>query len=153
MTHKKKCFAKIFFVMGVAIVVVPICILLISEFGFQVRSSRLFNQLGINEDLFIPGIFFGGAVFYFVSAALQFPFKEEEGWTCKCGYDLSFLQKKSSHCPECGTEILWEWTQQPGQYSRSTTRRIGWTMLLFLFSGVMLCIGLFLQWLVRMSHV
>jgi hypothetical protein len=152
MTHKKKCFAKICFVMAVAIVVVPICVLLISEYGFQVRSSRVFNQLGVNEDLFIPGMFFGAAVLYVVSAALQFPFKEEEGWTCKCGYDLSFLQKKSSHCPECGVEIVWEWTQQPGQYSRSTSRRIGWTMLLFLFSGAMLSIGLFLQWLIRVSH-
>ena len=148
MTHQKKCFAKLFFVMGVAIVVVPICALLISEYGFQVRSSRVFYQLGINGDLFIPDIFFGGAVLCFASAALQFPFKEEESWTCKCGYDLSFLQKKSSHCPECGTKILLEWTQQPGQYSRSTSRRIGWTMLLFLFSGAMLSIGVFLQWVI-----
>ena len=145
MTHKKKCFAKIFFVMGVAIVVVPICAILILEYGFQVRSSRVFYQLGIDEDLFMLGIFFGSAVLYLASAALQFPFKEEEGWTCKCGYDLSFLQKKSSHCPECGTEILWEWTQHPGQYSRSTTSRIRWMMLSLFFSGAMLCIGLFLQ--------
>jgi DNA-directed RNA polymerase subunit RPC12/RpoP len=148
MTHKKKCFAKIFFVLAVAIVVAPICASLILEFGFKVRTSRVFYQFGIDEELFIPGIFFAASVLYFVTAVLQFPFKEEEGWTCKCGYDLSFLQKKSSHCPECGTKILLEWTQQPGQYSRSTSRRIGWTMLLFLFSGAMLSIGVFLQWVI-----
>ena len=39
MTHKKKCFAKIFFVLAVAIVVAPICASLILEFGFKVSSS------------------------------------------------------------------------------------------------------------------
>ena len=92
MTRKKKCFAKIFFVMGVAIVVVPICALLISEYGFQVRLSRVFNQLGINGDLFIPGIFFGGAVLYFASAALQFPFKEEEGRKLICSLEIFLYQ-------------------------------------------------------------
>ena len=34
-------------------------------------------------------------VLFLVASALQFPFREEEAWHCECGYDLSYLNKKS----------------------------------------------------------
>jgi len=40
MMRKKKAIAKVFFVLAVAIVVVPICASLILEFGFQTHTTR-----------------------------------------------------------------------------------------------------------------
>jgi DNA-directed RNA polymerase subunit RPC12/RpoP len=152
MIHRKQVFSRIFFAMAVAIIVVPVGVSLVLEFGFQVRTTLLLYQWGIDPDWFIPGIFFGASFLYFAAATMQFPFKEEENWTCACGYDLSFLRKKTVHCPECGTKILWEWTPKSGHYSRGTARRMGWTILLFLLSGTMLCIGLLLQWASRLAE-
>jgi DNA-directed RNA polymerase subunit RPC12/RpoP len=152
MNNKKKVFARVFFAAAIAMIVVPIGVLLLLEYGFQVRSTPVLYQWGIDPDWFVPAIFFGSSFFYVASAAMQFPFKEEENWTCECGYDLSFLRKKTVHCPECGTKILWEWTPQSGHYSRGTARRMGWTILLFLLCGAMLLIGVIMLWVRNMAN-
>lgn len=152
MSRRKRLIARIFFALAVEIILVPVGIALIMEFGFQVRFSDTLESWGINPDWFVPTLFFISSGLYLVAAALQYPFREEEGWTCECGYDLSFLQKKSRSCPECGNKILWEWTPQSGQYSSVTASRIGWTMVLLLLSGTMMCVGLILQWASSNSH-
>ncbi len=85
--------------------------------------------------LYISAFFFCGA------GLLQFPFREEEGWTCACGYDLSYVDTKSKKCPECGLVMQVEWTSTPGEYSRPTKRRLAYTLLLFLIATVLVFIA------------
>ncbi len=73
-----------------------------------------------------------------VAAALQFPFREEEGWECSCGYDLSFMNVKSNRCPECGNIAKLEWSSTQGELSTATTKRLHLTVLMFIFSFVLL---------------
>jgi hypothetical protein len=81
-------------------------------------------------------------MFFIMAAALQFPFKEEEGWHCGCGYDLSFLNKRSTNCPECGEKVQLEWSSAQGTYSRKTLKRLYWTIFLFAGSLVVFCFGI-----------
>jgi hypothetical protein len=78
-----------------------------------------------------------GALLLLFTAAIQFPFREEEGWECSCGYDLSFMNKKSKKCPECGEKAVLEWSAMPGDLSRQTTTRLHWTVFFFIVSIAM----------------
>ena len=78
-----------------------------------------------------------GALLLLFTAAIQFPFREEEGWECSCGYDLSFMNKKSKKCPECGEKTVLEWSAMPGDLSRKTTKRLHWTVFFFIVSIAM----------------
>ena len=78
-----------------------------------------------------------GALLLLFTAAIQFPFREEEGWECSCGYDLSFMNKKSKKCPECGEKAVLEWSAMPGDLSRKTTKRLHWTVFFFIISIAM----------------
>jgi len=83
---------------------------------------------------FVHNQFFilAGAVILLCVGALQFPFREEEGWECSCGYDLSYLHKTSSSCPECGKQTTLEWSAQPGELARKTLKRLYLTVILFI---------------------
>jgi hypothetical protein len=85
---------------------------------------------------FVHNQFFilAGAITVLCASALQFPFREEESWECSCGYDLSYLHKTSSLCPECGKQTNLEWTAQPGEFARKTVHRLYLTVILFIIS-------------------
>lgn len=85
------------------------------------------------------------AFFFCVAGLLQFPFKEEEGWTCECGYDLSFINPKTKKCPECGEDVNVEWTASPGEFSRQTKRRIRFAIILFLLCATIVSFGLWID--------
>ena len=85
------------------------------------------------------------AFFFCVAGLLQFPFKEEEGWTCECGYDLSFINPKTKQCPECGKDVAVEWTANPGEFSRQTKRRIRFAIILFLLCATIVSFGLWID--------
>jgi hypothetical protein len=72
--------------------------------------------------------------------ALKFPFREEEGWECQCGYDLSYMNPASRKCPECGTTAQLEWSSIPGEFSNKTTRRLYWAIFQFIVSLLVLAI-------------
>ena len=78
-----------------------------------------------------------GALLLLFTAAIQFPFREEEGWECSCGYDLSFMNTRSKKCPECGEKTILEWSALPGELSRKTAKRLHWTVFFFIVSIVM----------------
>jgi hypothetical protein len=84
---------------------------------------------------------YGSAMFFCASGLLQFPFKEEEGWTCGCGYNLSYINPKTKSCPECGEKVSIEWTATPGEYARKTKTRIQYAVILFLIATVLLAIA------------
>jgi hypothetical protein len=87
--------------------------------------------------------FLVSASFFVLAAGLKFPFREEEGWECSCGYDLSYLNPNSSKCPECGTVTKLEWTSSHGEFSRSTTKRLYWAIFQFILSVIVLAIYIF----------
>ncbi len=72
-----------------------------------------------------------------IFCALQFPFRLEEGWECSCGYDLSFMNTRSDKCPECGQIVVFEWTQNPNDFSRTTTKRLHLTVCMFALAVIL----------------
>jgi len=112
--------------------------------SFGVRADKSLRYFGIRH---VAGytVVYLTALCCGIAATLQFPFKEEEGWTCSCGYDLSYTRKDSTHCPECGQQVVLEWSKYPGQLSTKTTRRLYWTLFLFFATAALVILGLFLQ--------
>lgn len=80
------------------------------------------------------------AVVLAIAAAIQFPFREEEGWECSCGYDLSYMNKQSSDCPECGKTVELEWSAAPGELPRKTARRLYQAVIFMVLSLVLFLI-------------
>ena len=72
-----------------------------------------------------------------VFCGLQFPFRPEEGWECDCGYDLSYMNKNSDKCPECGRKAEFEWSQNPGDFARATAKRLHMTMRMFALAFIL----------------
>jgi len=139
----KKQISRLFLCVGIAVFVAP---LLVSAFFpyTLIRAMRLMHiplPQGFDEQWWL----YISAFFLCVTGLLQFPFKEEEGWTCACGYDLSYLDTKSKECPECGELIQIEWTSTPGEYARHTKRRLKYALLLFLIATMFAFIGIWLD--------
>jgi len=122
-------------------------------FATQPRATmyQLTRSLGLWQDDIAVNIWFISAFLVFIAALLQFPFKEEEAWTCECGYDLSFLAPESENCPECGKSLQLEWTATHGQYSRKTIWRIRLTSLLFFIMSAFICLGLIAKWMIEIA--
>ncbi|MDP7005496.1 MAG: hypothetical protein QF718_04735 [Phycisphaerales bacterium] len=115
--------------------------------------SRAFVFAGCITFVFgvFQNTFFLVAAFCFMLAAgFKFPFREEEGWECSCGYDLSYLNPNSPKCPECGKDAKLEWTSSHGEYSRSTTKRLQWAVFQFILSVFVLTVYI-LFWMYRNS--
>jgi len=93
-----------------------------------------------------PSALLAGSVCFLLSASLKFPIREDEGWTCSCGYDLSFVNPSSSKCPECGVSIELEWSSQLGELPRATAKRLHAASIPFLISFVSLAVN-FASWL------
>ena len=117
---------------GVAILLVVLPFVL--DYFFRINPVYILRPLGIRYFL-DQYWFYAAGVPLLVSSLLQFPCTEEEAWHCKCGYDLSYLHKKTSKCPECGKDTLLEWTPIQGEYSLKTKKRLYWAILLF-FAGL-----------------
>lgn len=113
----------------------------ILDYLFFVHPSRFFKPIGISYIL-DEYWFFVASLFVLTAAVLQFPCNEEEAWHCDCGYDLSFMNTKSKHCPECGEGVQLEWTAIPGELSRKTTKRLYWAIFLLCGSFVVFVFGL-----------
>lgn len=131
------------FILAILAIVTPF---LFESIGF--KTYKCLRFVGIR---YCPGYYFIflSSLLLWISAGLLFPFKEEEGWTCKCGYDLSFLNKKSTKCPECGIEVNFEWTANSGQFSRKTLRRLWATMALFTLGLIMMIFGMIAKVLIE----
>jgi len=84
------------------------------------------------------------AIMLAITAAIQFPFREEEGWECACGYDLSYMPKHSTKCPECGKNAKLEWSASPGELPRKTAMRLRQTVLFMIISLVLFLFFAFL---------
>ena len=136
-------------VLAVLVVAVP---WIVSVYLPRSTVYNLTRSPGLWQNEIAVNIWFVSAILIFIAALLQFPFKEEEAWTCNCGYDLSFLTPESKHCPECGTTLQLEWTASQGQYSRKTTWRIRLTILLFVLTGVLLCMGVIAKWMIKIAN-
>ncbi|MDP6541911.1 MAG: hypothetical protein QGF07_03905 [Phycisphaerales bacterium] len=133
----KKKFSRVFVIGAIAIIACPF----ILEYVFHVRPRYILRPIGISFVLDQYWFFAAGGLLL-IATVLQFPFREEEAWHCECGYDLSYLNKSSSNCPECGLKVQLEWSSTPGVYSRKTTNRLYWTIFLFIGSLVVFGIGL-----------
>jgi hypothetical protein len=127
------------FILAILVVATPI---LFESIGF--KTYKFLRFVGIRNCPAYYFIFFSSFLLW-ISAGLLFPFKEEEGWICKCGYDLSFLNKKSKRCPECGKTLQLEWSSSIGQYSRKTLRRLYAMILLFVLGFGMTILGLLIK--------
>ena len=103
--------------------------------GVLLAASSICVFVGFGHN---PFFILAGAVFLLCVVGLQFPFREEESWECSCGYDLSYLHKTSSSCPECGKQTTLEWTAQPGELARKTVRRLYLTVVLFIVSVLLI---------------
>ena len=137
----KKQISRVFVFVGFAALVVPIIVSLFFPIPL-IKSIRLMHiplpsGFGDHWWLYISALFLSGA------GLLQFPFKEEEGWTCKCGYDLSYVDTKSKKCPECGETMQVEWTSTPGEFSRQTKRRIRYAIILFAIAALLVLFCLY----------
>ena len=136
----KKNISRVCLVLAILTVTLPYVL----QHGFGVRPRYIFGP--ITTTIILDSIwFFVASGFLLLATAMQFPFREEEAWHCECGYDLSYLNKKSSRCPECGRKVQLEWSPNPGEYSRKTTRRFHFAVLLFMVSISMSAVGLLLQ--------
>jgi hypothetical protein len=136
----KKKFSKILFIAALLIVACPF----ILEYIFHVRPNYILKSIGIRY-VFDQYWFFVASGFLMVSCGLQFPLREEESWHCECGYDLSYMNRKSNKCPECSKKVQLEWSAQPGGYSRATTKRLHWSIFLFVGSLAVFGLGLLLN--------
>jgi|TARA_B100000959_G_C14899575_1_gene590302 hypothetical protein len=81
-----------------------------------------------------------GAIVLVITSAIQFPFREEEGWECSCGYDLSYMHKQSTKCPECGKTAQLEWSSMAGELPRKTSKRLYQTVFFMVTSLVLFLI-------------
>ena len=133
--NKKKCSI----LMIIAAVLIIACPFVIASV-FQTPPKHIFRVLGIQYFLDEYWFFVAG-IFLFVACCLQFPFREEEAWHCECGYDLSYLNKNSRNCPECGKGVQFEWSPRPDTYSLKTIRRIYWAIFLFASSAIVFGLG------------
>ncbi len=124
------------FILAILTIVTPI---LFETIGF--KTYKFLRFAGIRNCPAYYFIFFSSFLLL-ISTALLFPFKEEEGWICNCGYDLSFLSKKSKLCPECGKKVHLEWSASIGQYSRKTMRRLYAMIALFVLGLIMMILGM-----------
>ncbi|MDG1137539.1 MAG: hypothetical protein P8N28_04675, partial [Phycisphaerales bacterium] len=97
--------------------------------------------------------FFVSAGVLFLAFYFQFPFKEEEAWHCSCGYDLSYMNKTSDKCPECGQDAKLEWSVTIGGYSRPTKKRLLWAIFLFMGSFFLLAVGLLIRFIHQVASV
>jgi hypothetical protein len=132
----KKKWSRLLIIAAVLIIVCPF----ILEYVFHVRPQHILSIVGV-RCLHGEYWFFIAGGLLFIAFYLQFPFREEEAWHCECGYDLSYLNKKSKKCPECGKEVQLEWSSAPETYSRKTTQRIYWAMFLFAGSIIVFALG------------
>ncbi len=135
----KRWLSRLFVFVGTVFLVVPFIVLVFFPISL-IKAIRLMLvplPRGFDDQwwLYISAFFFCGA------GLLQFPFKEEEGWTCACGYDLSYVDTKSKKCPECGLAMQVEWTSTQGEYSRPTKRRLNYALLLFLIATLLVLIA------------
>ncbi len=112
------------------------------EFVFQSKAKTLFRPIGIRS---VPEQFwfYFSAILLFLSSGLLFPFKEEEAWHCKCGYDLSYSNTTSDKCPECGADVHLEWSSEHGHLSRGTRQRLYLALLLIGLGIVLFVLGWF----------
>ena len=132
----KKNFSRFFLIAAMFVIACPFVL----EYVYRVQPKYIFRVIGIRFFLDQYWFYISGG-FLFVAFYLQFPFREEEAWHCECGYDLSYLNKKSKKCPECGTNVQFEWSPTPGTYSVKTTHRLYWAIFLFLGSVFMFGVG------------
>jgi len=140
--NKKQC-SRLFLVVGITVLVVPLFVYTFFPYSL-IRAMRVMHiplPQGFDEQWWL----YIGAFFLCLTGFLQFPFKEEEGWTCACGYDLSYLDTKSKVCSECGQLCQVEWTPAPGEYSRQTKRRFNYTILLFFVAAMFTFIGIWVD--------
>ena len=120
---------RLFARVGIVTLVAPVLVSII----FNLSLIRAMRQVQIP----LPRSFddqwwlYISAFFFCVAGLLQFPFREDEGWTCQCGYNLSYGDPRTKNCPECGQTILVEWTATPGEFSRQTKHRIRYAIVLF----------------------
>lgn len=135
----------------VAVLVIVVPLVMVSIFS-RTTIYNLTRSVGLWQDDISISIWFISSFFIFIAALLQFPFKLEEGWTCICGYDLSFLKPESKRCPECGVSVELEWSESHLEYSRKTVWRIRLTLLFFLLTAGLFCLGLLTRWVVKISH-
>jgi len=129
--NKKKC-SRLLIIAAVLTTVCPF----ILEYVFHVRPDHILRIVGVRW-LHDEYWFFIAGGLLFIAFYLQFPFREEEAWHCECGYDLSYLNKKSKYCPECAKEVQLEWSAAPIK----TTQRIYWAMFLFAGSIIVFALG------------
>lgn len=128
----------------VAVAIVLIACPFILEYVFHLNPRYLFRVFGVKYFL-DEYWFYIASGFLLIAALLQFPISEDEAWHCDCGYDLSYMNKLSKNCPECGDEIKLEWSPTPGQLPRKALRRLYWAGLLIVGSLFVFIFGLLIK--------
>ena len=135
----KQTASRVCVAVGVLLFTVPVALQGLA--GIRADDYLAFTGIQNSGEL----VYFIPAVFIFIAGALLFPFREEEGWECGCGYDLSYSGEKSTRCPECGAAAQLEWTSKPGEYTVKTTRRIYRALLCFLLATTVVSLGIFIK--------
>ena len=135
----KKGISRWFTICGIIVLVFPILVYLVFPLSLE-RAMRLMH-LTLPRGFDSRWWLFCSAILFCISGLLQFPFKEDEGWTCECGYNLSYINPKTKNCPECGNKVSLEWTATPGEYSRKTKKRIQYAVILFLIATILVAIA------------
>ncbi len=102
--------------------------------GFLLVVCAACLILGLTHDY---RFILASAIVLAITAVIQFPFREEEGWECSCGYDLSYMPKQSTKCPECGKSASLEWSASPGELPRKTSKRLHMTVLWLILSLIL----------------
>ncbi len=140
--------AKVLVFVAILIIFVPFLL----EYVFHKNPVYFFRNFGISY--FLEQFwFYASGVLLLVAAMLQFPISEEEAWHCDCGYDLSYMNKTSKHCPECGAKVALEWTPSPGELPRKTKRRLAWVVVLTFAAVFVIGFGLIIKTVNRWASV
>jgi len=147
----KKRISQIIVSIGIATLVVPIVVSYFFPISL-IKALRLMH-VPLPDGFDNQWWLYISAFFLCAAGLLQFPFKEEEGWTCECGYDLSYVHTKSKKCPECGATMHVEWTATPGEFSRQTKVRIKYAFVLFLFAAILVLFGAWIDLFVGKGRV
>ncbi len=128
----KKNLSRVFVVGSILIIAFPFVL----YYVFHIHPHFFFKPIGVR--VFADEYwFFAASAFLIVACSLQFPFREDEAWHCTCGYNLSYIDKKSTKCPECGNVVRFEWSAVHGELSSKTVSRLHWAIFIF-------CVAVFL---------
>ena len=135
---RKKKLSRVLILIGCTLLFLQLLVLWVWPIPIEhaVRIMHIPLLSGFNTDW----ILYFSAGLFGIAGLLQFPFREDEAWTCGCGYNLSFVSAKTKKCPECGEPLQIEWTNAPGDLATKTKTRLKCTLVLFIVAGILVAV-------------